>query len=294
MTVHESFNHTLFRCAQLEFDLALGVVKNGQGESQRFSPINLKLLGYLLNHHGSVISRADLFDAIWPNQIVSDDVLTRAISDIRTQLAKLDVDSKFIETIPKRGYRWMLEAYPQRIPNSDSPKPELQSPSSLPIAQSPKTHFFKTALIYLSLAAVLAMAATWCLMQAMTTRVISLAVLPAQANRPSIEPTAKVLDDALLHQLRKNSNIQLLSQTAIASRPRNPFPYFFNEFNAQWVLESRVTDFDGIEKIELSLVDARTGVEQKNISFDVANRNEIFAKIAQKLDSDLLIEQLPY
>ena len=294
MTAHEFFNHTTFRCAQLEFDLVLGVVKNSQGESQRFSPVNLKLLSYLLNHQDKVISRADLFDAVWPNQIVSDDALTRAVSDVRVQLAKLDESTKFIETIPKRGYRWVLEAYPQQSSNSDVPKLDFQSPSSHPIAPSPKTRFLKAAVIYLLLAFVLAMAATWGLTQTMTMRVISLAVLPAQANRPSIELAASALDEALLHQLRKNTNIQLLSQAAIASRPQNPFPYFFNEFNAQWVLESRITDLDGVEKIELSLVDARTGIELKNISFDVANRTEIFAKIAQKLDSDLLIERLPY
>ena len=67
--IHPSLSH----CATLEFDLELGTVKNALGETQRLSPINLKLLAYLLAHQGEVISRTELFDAVWPNQIVSDE-----------------------------------------------------------------------------------------------------------------------------------------------------------------------------------------------------------------------------
>jgi hypothetical protein len=42
------------------------------------------------------------------------------------------------------------------------------------------------------------------------------------------------------------------------------------------------------------LVDARTGLEVRNIHFAVANRAEILLKVAQKLESDLLVEQVSY
>lgn len=296
MTNNILIHPTLFHCAALEFDLELGTVKNTLGETQRLSPINLKLLAYLLARQGEVISRTELFDTVWPNQIVSDDVLTRAISDIRTQLAKLDDSTKFIETLPKRGYRWMVSVIPAQELEIEAHKSETSNIAAFnPVASSLLgMSFLKGLLIYLSLALLLAAAIMWTLTQSLSTQALSLAVLPAQADRLVTEPLAKTLDDAMLNILRKNSKVSLLSKSAIASRPQNPFPYFFNEFGAKWVLESRVTSVDGVDSVELSLVDARTGIEVRNIHFDVANRAEIVLKVAQKLESDLLVERAPY
>lgn len=38
---------------------------------------------------------------------MSDDTLTRCISELRTQLGKYSSQSSLIETLPKRGYRWV-------------------------------------------------------------------------------------------------------------------------------------------------------------------------------------------
>jgi DNA-binding winged helix-turn-helix (wHTH) protein len=301
MTNNNRINHTSFHCAGLEFNLELGAVKNSFGEAQRLSPINLKLLAYLLARHGEVISRTELFDAVWPNQIVSDDVLTRAVSDIRTQLTKLDASTKFIETLPKRGYRWMVEVCPapelgtnRRNTESHSSEAYNSTVRVSVVLPTSRVSFLKRLFIYLLLAFFLAAAIMWVLTQSITTQAISIAVLPAQADRLLTVPVAKVLDDALLSVLRKNTKVRVLSKSAIASRPQNPFPYFFKEFGAAWVLESRVTSVEGIDNVELSLVDARTGLELRNINFDVGSNAEILVKVAQKLEPDLLTERLPY
>lgn len=296
MTNNNLIHSTLFHCAALEFDLELGVVKNALGETQRLSPINLKLLAYLLARQGEVISRTELFDAVWPNQIVSDDVLTRAVSDIRTQLAKLDDSTKFIETLPKRGYRWALAVTPTQELDVETYKSDASNVAAIAPIAAPAVGvgFIKGVFLYLSLALLLAAAIMWTLTQSLSAPTISLAVLPAQADRLATESLAKALDDVLLNILRKNTNVSLLSKSAIASRPQNPFPYFFNEFGAKWVLEGRVTSVDGVDSVELSLVDARTGIEVRNIHFDVANRAEIVLKVAQKLESELLVERAPY
>jgi DNA-binding winged helix-turn-helix (wHTH) protein len=294
MTNHNLINHTRFNCAALEFDLELGLVKNALGETQRLSPINLKLLTHLLTRQGDVISRTELFDAVWPNQILSDDVLTRALSDIRIQLAKLDASTKYIETLPKRGYRWPVDVFPAQVLDGDAKKLESNILDTSKAVVLTKASFLRALFIYLSLALLLAAAIMWTLTQSMATQTINLALLPTQSDRPSAELTAKALDEALLNVLRKNTKVQLLSKSAVASRPQNPFPYFFNEFGAKWVVEPRVNNFNGIDNVELSLVDARTGIELRNINFDVNNNADLLVKVAQKLESDLLIERLPY
>jgi DNA-binding winged helix-turn-helix (wHTH) protein/TolB-like protein len=297
MTNNNLIHSTLFHCAALEFDLELGSVKNTLGETQRLSPINLKLLAYLLTHQGEVISRTELFDAVWPNQIVSDDVLTRAISDIRIQLAKLDESSKFIETLPKRGYRWAFAATPIAAQNPIESHTSESNPVITAEAPPQTTHAiahkFINVFVYISAAIILAFAIMWWLSQS-TLNQISLAVLPTLSEHPQTELIAKSLDENLLQVLRKNPNLKLLSKSAIASRPQNPFPYFFKEFGATWVLESRVQDSEGFYELELSLVDARTGIELRSTHIEFANNTDLLTKLAKKLEADFLVEPVDY
>jgi DNA-binding winged helix-turn-helix (wHTH) protein/TolB-like protein len=297
MSTNNPINQTVFTCAALEFDLELGTVKNALGETQRLSPINLKLLAYLLNHQGEVISRTELFDAIWPNQIVSDDVLTRAVSDIRTQLAKLDESTKFIETLPKRGYRWAISLVPcvvQNISLSDTSELHSTAVTKLPL---PSTRSLSRNLIhafaYITAAVLLAFA-IMCWLSQSTVNQISLAVLPTLSDRPQTESIAQTLDENVLQVLRKNPNLKLLSKSAVASRPQNPFPYFFKEFGARWVLESRMKDSEGFYELELSLVDARTGFELRNTNIEFANNAELLTKLAKKLEADFLVDVVDY
>ncbi len=85
-----------------------GEIRNSLGEMARLGPVNMRILEMLVGRAGQVVLRNDLFEEIWANQVVSDDALTRCISDIRLELNKLSENCKYIETIPKRGYRWNL------------------------------------------------------------------------------------------------------------------------------------------------------------------------------------------
>lgn len=291
-------NHTTFNCAALEFDLVLGTVKNASGETQRLSPINLKLLAHLVGHQGEVISRAELFDAIWPNQIVSDDVLTRAVSDVRTQLAKLDASTKFIETLPKRGYRWMVEMFPinlRAVPEVVERRvsPLRDQSDLLTNTSNSMSHKLARVVLYSVAALLLSFAIMWFASQSITGQ-INIAVLPTAYDRPQIQMAAKIVSDNLLSVLRKNPHLNLVSKSAIDSRPQNPFPYFFSEFGAKWVIESRVSDLEGINRVELSLVDARTGLELRSASFEAVSNIELLTKLAKKLETHLLVDDVGY
>ena len=152
---------------------------------------------------------------------------------------------------------------------------------------------FTNLIFYTGAALLLAVAMMWMAGQSMATE-INLAVLPAIYERPQTEAAARMLDEALLVVLRQNSRVKLLSKSAISSRPQNPFPYFFSQFGAKWVLESRVSDFDGFNAVELSLVDARTGLELRNIRFAAASNTELLAKLARQLETDLLVDAVSY
>lgn len=60
------------------------------------------VLRYLLERAGRVVDRSELIDAIWPDVTVTDESLTRSISDIRHAIG--DKRQRILKTVPKRGY----------------------------------------------------------------------------------------------------------------------------------------------------------------------------------------------
>jgi DNA-binding winged helix-turn-helix (wHTH) protein/tetratricopeptide (TPR) repeat protein len=79
------------------------------GPSGRASlrPKSFDVLRYLVAHPRRVITKDELIKAVWPNVIVTDESLTRCISDVRHALG--DESQQVIKTVPKRGYLLDLE-----------------------------------------------------------------------------------------------------------------------------------------------------------------------------------------
>lgn len=73
--------------------------------SVHVKPKSMAVLLRLAAADGEVVTRNDLFDAVWPGSVVSDDVLTHSIVELRKAFADSARDPKFIETIPKVGFR---------------------------------------------------------------------------------------------------------------------------------------------------------------------------------------------
>ncbi|HQU84888.1 MAG TPA: winged helix-turn-helix domain-containing protein [Pyrinomonadaceae bacterium] len=75
------------------------------------TPKEFELLFVLVKNAGKVVEKDDLLDEIWKDTFVEEGTLTRNISWLRRKLAA-NVDEKnikFIETVPKRGYRFLPE-----------------------------------------------------------------------------------------------------------------------------------------------------------------------------------------
>ena len=68
-------------------------------------PKVMDLLVLLSREPGRVLSRSDIENALWPDTIVGDDTVARAVSRLRRALGDSAQAPSFIETFPKRGYR---------------------------------------------------------------------------------------------------------------------------------------------------------------------------------------------
>jgi formylglycine-generating enzyme required for sulfatase activity/DNA-binding winged helix-turn-helix (wHTH) protein len=80
-------------------------------------PKSFDVLCCLVEHAGQLVTKDRLFETVWPGATVSDESVTRCVSDIRAALS--DREQRIIKTIPGRGY--LLAALVSRLPKSSGP-----------------------------------------------------------------------------------------------------------------------------------------------------------------------------
>ena len=79
----------------------------GHDERVTLTPKAFAVLRYLVEHAGRLITLEELLDAVWPETFVQPEVLKYQIADIRGILGDRAKNPIFIETLPRRGYRFI-------------------------------------------------------------------------------------------------------------------------------------------------------------------------------------------
>ncbi len=82
------------------------------GESIQIELKMMDVLVCLAQHAGELVERQQLIDAVWATEHVSENILTRAIAELRSALGDDSRNPTFIETIHRRGYRLLQEPMP--------------------------------------------------------------------------------------------------------------------------------------------------------------------------------------
>jgi len=82
----------------------LGKLSRGEEQIQ-LEPKVMDLLAYLAGHPGELLSKERLIQAVWPDTFVTDEVLSNAIWQLRKALGDDSKHPRYIETLPRRGYR---------------------------------------------------------------------------------------------------------------------------------------------------------------------------------------------
>ncbi len=75
------------------------------GEAQRVTPRSMAVLVYLAEAGGTVVSRNDILDAVWPGMQVTPDALSQCLVELRRVFGDSPKQPGVIETIPKMGVR---------------------------------------------------------------------------------------------------------------------------------------------------------------------------------------------
>ena len=82
------------------------------GKITRLRPILMDVLLRLAVDAGSAVNRETLLNDVWPRRMVNDEVLSRAIAELRTALGDDPKHPRYIETLPKIGYRLIASVEP--------------------------------------------------------------------------------------------------------------------------------------------------------------------------------------
>ena len=70
-------------------------------------PKSFAVLHYLLRHAGQLVPRDDLLQAVWPDVVVSEAMLTICLGELRRALGETRQAPRCIETVARRGYRFI-------------------------------------------------------------------------------------------------------------------------------------------------------------------------------------------
>jgi DNA-binding winged helix-turn-helix (wHTH) protein len=76
------------------------------------SPKIIDLLLYLVARQSALVGKDELFSALWPDVAVTDNALTQAVSELRQALGDDPAKPTYIQTVARRGYRFIASVEP--------------------------------------------------------------------------------------------------------------------------------------------------------------------------------------
>ncbi len=98
----------LYEFGDFSFDADEKILLNG-GKRVPLTPKSLDLLRVLIENHGRIVEKETLLAEVWAGSFVEESNLTFTISLLRKALCDNSKSSRLIETVPKRGYRFVAE-----------------------------------------------------------------------------------------------------------------------------------------------------------------------------------------
>jgi DNA-binding winged helix-turn-helix (wHTH) protein len=93
-------------------------------------PKTYAVLRHLVEHPGELVTKRALLDAVWPHVAVAEDVVRISVAELRTALGDDRTAPRFIETVPRRGYRFIATFGADTARSVASPPPEIAPPGA--------------------------------------------------------------------------------------------------------------------------------------------------------------------
>ncbi len=245
------------RFGVFEVDLRVGELTK-RGLRIRLQEQPFQILAMLLERPGELVTREELREKIWGQTVVDfDHGLNKAINKIRDALGDSAENPRFVETVARRGYRFLADVTPIDTAAERRPEPEIDG--LVPPADAhrvepahldapPKRPYRSRARIGvgLTLALVLAASLSWILYSRSESspKIRSLAVLPLESLSGDVSQDyfTDGMTDQLIADLGQISALRVISRTSAMAYKgvHRPLVEIARELNVDAVVEGTV------------------------------------------------------
>jgi TolB-like protein/DNA-binding winged helix-turn-helix (wHTH) protein/cytochrome c-type biogenesis protein CcmH/NrfG len=273
-----------------------------EGQPVALPPKDLETLVVLVESAGHIVGKEELLEKVWPGVFIEENNLARRVFNLRQVLGEGPDGRKYIETVPKRGYRF-VGSVRQLGYSAESTAPPLQSSDS---PQSTLRTSRRRTLWPWALAAVLIVAASvlaqrfWRARNHSPDRVM-LAVLPFEnlSGDANEDYFADGLTEEMIAQLGQvqPSRLGVIARTSIVhyKHTNESIAQIGRELGVGYVMEGSVRRAGGRVRITAQLIQAgpQTHVWAETYEQPLDDVLTIQREIAQKVTDSLSIELLP-
>jgi TolB-like protein/DNA-binding winged helix-turn-helix (wHTH) protein/Flp pilus assembly protein TadD len=262
------------RFGVFELDLRAGELHK-HGLRIRLQEQPLQVLAMLLEHPGEVVTREELQKKLWPADtfVDFDHGLNKAVNKIRDALGDSAESPRFVETVARRGYRFLAEvkvADAAPIPSLELASPplptaEIRGHPALAVTPAIPKHLLPPLAWKTSAFVLLVLMASFTAWKFHSRNrpppvIHSLAVLPLESlsNDASQDYFADGMTDELISDLGQISALRVISRTSVMAykHARKPLPQIARELNVDAVVEGTVLRSGDQVRITAQLIDA--------------------------------------
>jgi TolB-like protein/DNA-binding winged helix-turn-helix (wHTH) protein/Tfp pilus assembly protein PilF len=273
----------------------------------------MKLLEILLERPGEVVTREELRRRVWADENFGDfdQAVNIAIAKLRSALGDSAENPRFIETLPKRGYRFIadvsvvdVDTRPNKPGSAAGDLPATEPGHKVQgagLAVAPKRRPWPTrrAIFAMALVLCLPILAIWLFRsRGLAPRAIrSLAVLPLDnlSGDASQNYFADGMTDELITDLAQISALRVISRTSVMvyKGARKPLPQIARELNVDAVVEGTVLRSGNQVRITAQLIEASTDKHLWSQSYEgelrdtLALQQRVAAAIADQIRINL-------
>jgi TolB-like protein/DNA-binding winged helix-turn-helix (wHTH) protein/Tfp pilus assembly protein PilF len=308
---------SVVRFGTYEVSLQSGEVRKA-GLRIRVQQQPLKLLEILLERPGEVVTREELRSRVWSDESFGDfdQAVNIAIGKLRSALGDSAENPRFIETLPKRGYRFIADvsvvdadAHPRRpesvagdLPGSQKKKKELEPKvQDAGLAVVHKRQQWPALQVIIGSALVVSLTIIFVVLFRSRGHapagIRSLAVLPLEnlSADASQNYFADGMTDELITDLAQISALRVISRTSVMvyKGARKPLPQIARELNVDAVVEGTVLRSGDQVRITAQLIEASTDKHLWSQSYEgelrdsLALQNNVARAIAEQIRINL-------
>jgi len=262
-------------------------------------PKDLETLLVLVERSGHIVKKEELMERVWPGVFIEEGNLSKRIFNLRQVLGEGPDGRQFIETIPKRGYRFV------GLVQEENKKEEALRIGNQPQTAGQVGRNKRNSWVWFSVAVVVAMAVFitqhfWPAGKTSPARVM-LAVLPFEnlSGDAHEDYFADGLTEEMIAQLGQvqPSRLGVIARTSVVhyKNTKESIAQIGRELGVGYVMEGSVRRAGGRVRITAQLIQAaqQTHVWAETYERPLDDVLTIQREIAQKITSSLSIELLP-